>query len=384
MSAKLKPHHADALYNSVSDEEMCDGIRQLRYCRVDGVEYFLTVIGDSICLEKVVEEKSGMTSCTRRVTIAGSKNSSGYKDGPGLQARFNLISHICVDVDNRVIICDTLNRCVRMMDLIFPYNVVTLCGRRDSLNAKLSNVRFDFVSNVCVDSLNNIYLCEQFRNKIMKIDSKRETIVTFFDNSMVDALYYGDEDLKKYCVLKLPTTIMIQYNMNLIVHNDMNHSICKISLYPTNVGGKICCSVIKYNLDLCSIIAVDKSGDIIVCEYKHNGVLAFHKILSNGQQIQIAYRGPSKYGCVYSLVIRQQDNSDRLCFFTIEYDLDAHMNKIVQTRIKLKWCMIRILFLACFKPDGNTTKTFELLPVIGKSGKYSPILKMIIDFVNTL
>ena len=44
MSAKLKPHHADALYNSVSDEEMCDGIRQLRYCRVDGVEYFLTVI----------------------------------------------------------------------------------------------------------------------------------------------------------------------------------------------------------------------------------------------------------------------------------------------------------------------------------------------------
>jgi len=81
-----------------------------------------------------------MTSSERRVTIAGSKTCSGYTDGPGLQARFKVITDICVDVDNRVIICDLFNSCVRMMDLTFPYNVITLCGRPGSLNAELSSV----------------------------------------------------------------------------------------------------------------------------------------------------------------------------------------------------------------------------------------------------
>jgi len=387
MSAKWQAHAIDALYNSVNDEEVCDGIKKLCYCRVDGVESLLTVIGDSICLEKVVEEKSGMTSSTRRVMIAGSQTSSGFKDGPGLQARFNIISDICVDGDNMVIICDYLNCCVRMMDLTFPYTVVTMCGRLGSLNAEFSEIRFDFVSNVCVDALNNIYICENVRGRISKIDSMRETIVTFFDNSMVDDLYYGDNDLKKYCVLRLPTTIMIQNNRNLIVLNHMKNCICKVSLYPTKVEGKRWCSVVKYNLNsVC--IAVDKSGNIIVCEYKIGGVLAFHKILSNGQEIHIADKGPSHCRGIMQVAIRQQYNSDRLCFFTVEHDLDTDTNKIVQTRMNLKWDILRVLFLACFKPepddDVNASKTFELLPVIGKSGKYSPILKMIIDFVNTL
>jgi len=89
MSAKWQARPMDALYNSLNDEEMCDGIRLLCYCRVDGVESLLTVIGDSICLEKVVEEKSGMTSAARRLMIAGSQTSSGFKDGPALQARLN-------------------------------------------------------------------------------------------------------------------------------------------------------------------------------------------------------------------------------------------------------------------------------------------------------
>jgi len=102
----------------------------------------------------------------------------------------------------------------------------------------------------------------------------------------------------------------------------------------------------------------------------------------------IADKGPSNIRAVMQVVFRQHDNSDRLCFFTIEHDLARNTNKIVQTRMNMEWGMLRILFLACFKPepdhDGNAIKTFELLPVIGKSGKYSPVLNMIIDFVNTL
>jgi len=177
------------------------------------------------------------------------------------------------------------------------------------------------------------------------------------------------------------SAIMIQNNRNLIILNDIKSSICKVSLYPTKVESKIWCSVVKYNLNLNSTIAVDKSGDIIVCEHKIGGVLAFHNILSDGQEIHITDKGPSHIRAVMQVVNRQQDNSDRLCFFTIEHDLDADTNKIVQTRMNLKWDILRVLFLACFKPepddDVNASKTFELLPVIGKSGKYSPILRMI-------
>jgi len=225
-----------------------------------------------------------MTSSARRVMIAGSKTSFGCKDGPGSQARFNLITDICVDGDNRVIICDLFNCCVRMMDLTFLYTVVTLCGRPGSLNAELSNVRLDFVSNVCVDALNNIYLCESSLGRIRKIDSKRETIVTFFDNSMVDNLYYGDKDLKKYCVLSFPTTIMIQDNRNLIILNALERSICKVSLYPTKVEDKRRCSVVKYDLNFNYTIAVDKTpsgapeGTGTLFCVTTNGVVCWHSI----------------------------------------------------------------------------------------------------------
>jgi len=378
MSAKWQAQPMDALYDSAIDEEKCHRVQLLCYCRVDGVESLLTVIGNSICLENVLEKNSWMTSSERRVTIAGSKTCSGYTDGPGLQARFKVITDICVDVDNRVIICDLFNSCVRMMDLTFPYNVITLCGRPGSLNAELSSVQFDFVSNVCVDALNNIYLCENIGNKIMKIDSKRETIVTFFDNSMLHIFYQGRQDLKQYSVLKYPTTIMIQDNRNLIISNVGNRSLCKVSLYDKRY------SVVKHGLNLNSNFAIDKSGDIIVCENKTQGRQAFHKILSNGQEIHIADKVGPKIRAVMQFAIRQHEISGRLCFFTIEHDLDAGMNKIVHTKMKLKWGMLRVLFLACFKPQKNAMKTFAVLPVIGKSGKYSPIMKMIVDFVNTL
>ena len=139
----------------------------------------------------------------------------------------------------------------------------------------------------------------------------------------------------------------------------------------------------KIRFEIMFAIAVDKNGNIIVCDYKNTGVLEFNKILSDGQQIHNADRGPSNIGSVMQVAIRQQDNSDRLCFFTIERQYMTFIKKIVQTRMKINWGMLRILFIAFFKPDENAIKTFALLPVIGKSGKYSPILKMIIDFVNT-
>jgi len=389
MSSEWKSNYDERIYNSFHDEEICKDIRRICCCYINGIEFLITVIGNSICIEEMNTTKIGATSSVDRVMIAGSQIARpGYQDGPGLECRFNDISDICVDVDNILIICDTGNNVVRMMDLIPPYTVVTICGCIQSLTPELSAIRFRRLRGVCVDNLNNIYVCDGGSNIISKIDDKRETIVNFFDNSMVDSLYYGDINNKKYCLLKSPTKIKIQQNRNLIILNGGAVSICKVSLYPSTSNNNRWCSVVKYGFDNIYTLAVAKNGDIIVCKEKVDNTLAFYKILPNRQQILLSDKATNNSKLVWELLIRQNDNSDRLCFFTIDHVIGNDYSKIVQTKMMMRWSFLRILFIACFKTelddDEDSTKTFELLPVIGRSGKYSPILRMIIEFVNQI
>jgi len=351
-------------------EKKCDDIKVLRYCVVDGVNALVTVIGYSICLEKGLEENSAMTSSERRVLIAGSQTESGCIDGPGLEARFNVISDIVVDKDGKnVIICD--QNSVRKMDLE-SYNVVTLCNRPGLLNAELSRVEFNRMNNVCMDDENNIYLSDSCKNRIYKMDQDGKNIVTFFDNSVhgTDSegkeipsfdnsmMYDGDDNLKKYCVLESPTTIMIQDNKYLIIFNRCKQSLCKVSLYLVDKEGRKCeteehmkaakryYSVVKYGLNLHSTFTIDRNGDIIVCENERNGNVAFHIILGTGDQMHIAdKKGPAI--SVRQVAIRHDYKSGGLCFFTIENEDET--SKIVQTVIgsqEFQWDKLRSLFMA--------------------------------------
>jgi len=388
MSSAWKYNDDEYVYNSFHDEEICDDVRRICCCYIDGVEFLLTVIGNSIFIEEMNKMQFGKSTSVSRVLIAGSPTARpGYQDGPGLESRFNDISDICVDIDNILIICDKGNNVVRMMDLKPPYTVVTICGCCNSLTPELSNFRFQRLIGVCVDDLNNIYLCDGGSNIISKIDNKRETIVIFFDNSMVDFLYYGDINDKKYCFLRCPTKIKIQQNRNLIILNSGASSICKVSLYPSKCNKNLWCSVVKYGFEKIYTLAVSKNGNIIVCERKVDNTLAFYKILPNRQEILLSDKPNNDSKFVWELVIRKHENSDRLCFCTIDHT-KGNGSKIVQTKMMLKWDLVRILFIACFKPvpcdDEDYTKTFELLPVISRSAKYSPILRMIIEFVNQL
>jgi len=386
----------DVLYSSKTDEEKCDDIKVLRYCVVDGVRALVTVIGYSICLEKGFEENSAMTSSERRVLIAGSQTESGYIDGLGLEARFNEISDIVVDEDGEnVIICD--QNSVRKMDLN-SYNVVTLCIRPDSLNAELSGVPFERMNNVCIDHENNIYLSDSCKNRIYKMDQDGKNIVTFFDNVVHETdsegkeipsfensmMYDGDDNLKQYCVLESPTTIMIQDNKDLIILNQGKQSLCKVSLYLVDDEGRRCYSkkhmkeakryysVVKYGLKLHSTFTIDRNGDIIVCEDERNGDIivcederngnvAFHIILGTGNQMHIAdKKGPAI--SVMQVAIRHDYDSGGICFFTIE--IENGKSKIVKTTIgsqEFQWDKLRSLFMKLLKAGHSFFTPLKLL-----------------------
>ena len=385
MSSRWKTQYMDVLYSSKTDEEKCDDIKVLRYCVVDGVRALVTVIGYSICLEKGFQENSAMTSSERRVLIAGSQTESGYIDGPGLEARFNEISDIVVDEDGEnVIICD--QNSVRKMDLN-SYNVVTLCIRPDSLNAELSGVPFERMNNVCIDHENNIYLSDSCKNRIYKMDQDGKNIVTFFDNVVHETdsegkeipsfensmMYDGDDNLKQYCVLESPTTIMIQDNKDLIILNQGKQSLCKVSLYLVDEEGRKCetkehmkaakryYSVVKYGLEFDSTFTVDMNGDIIVCENKKNGNVAFHIILSTGDEMHIAdKKGPAI--SVMQVAIRHDYDSGGICFFTIE--IENGKSKIVKTTIgsqEFQWDKLRSLFMKLLKAGHSFFTPLKLL-----------------------
>jgi len=98
-----------------------------------------------------------------------------------------------------------------------------------------------------------------------------------------------------------------------------------------------------------STFTVDKNRDIILCENRAEGNLAFHVILSTGEKMHIAKKkGPEI--SVMQVAIRHDNDSGGLCFFTIE--IGAGMRKIVRTTIGsegLKWYKLRAFYMKCLK-----------------------------------
>jgi len=120
-------------------------------------------------------------------------------------------------------------------------------------------------------------------------------------------------------------------------------------------------SVVKYGLEFDSTFTVDMNGDIIVCENKKNGNVAFHIILSTGDEMHIAdKKGPAI--SVMQVAIRHDYKSGGLCFFTIE--IEDGNRKIVQTTIgsqEFKWDKLRSLFMTLLKAGHDFFTPLRLL-----------------------
>jgi len=116
--------------------------------------------------------------CIRKITSTGvvttfagiaGQGTQGYADGTATAAKFNYPNGVAVDSGGFVYVADTDNNRIRK---ITPLGVVsTFAGQATtgSTDAAGTNAQFNLPLGVAVDSAGNVYVADQFNNRIRKI-----------------------------------------------------------------------------------------------------------------------------------------------------------------------------------------------------------------------
>src|SRR5437870_393770 len=103
-------------------------------------------------------------------TFAGTPGVGGSNDGTGSAARFFYPTGVAVDSAGNTYVADRVNHIIRK---ITPGAVVTtlagLAGNPGSTDGTGSAARFRYPSGVAVDSMNSVYVADQYNHTIRKI-----------------------------------------------------------------------------------------------------------------------------------------------------------------------------------------------------------------------
>jgi serine/threonine protein kinase, bacterial len=113
-------------------------------------------------------------------TVAGS--TWGYNDGQGTAAQFNFPIGICIDNLGNLFVADTSNHRIRKINqtgLVSTY-AGSISGYSDG---DISVALFSFVTGICTDGNNVVYVSETGNDKIRKIDSTLNIASASFESS---------------------------------------------------------------------------------------------------------------------------------------------------------------------------------------------------------
>ncbi|WP_158793450.1 Ig-like domain repeat protein [Granulicella sp. L60] len=117
------------------------------------------------------------------ITVAGTRSNTGSFNGdapaPATSAQLNNPEGVAVDLAGNILIADTENHRIRKVDI--QGNISTLAGSSqgffgDAMNAgdglnNTSNTLFDFPSSLFIDASGNLYIGDEFNNRVRLISS---------------------------------------------------------------------------------------------------------------------------------------------------------------------------------------------------------------------
>lgn len=101
-------------------------------------------------------------------TLAGS-GEAGYAEGSGVEAQFNFPSGLAVDSAGNLYVADAFNHCIRK---ITPQGVVsTLAGNGSSgyADGPGAQAQFNLPAGVAVDASGNVYVADEGNHCVRKI-----------------------------------------------------------------------------------------------------------------------------------------------------------------------------------------------------------------------
>ncbi|MEO6190785.1 MAG: T9SS type A sorting domain-containing protein [Saprospiraceae bacterium] len=200
-------------------------------------------------------------------TFAGS-GLKGSNDGFGLDASFNFPKGICSDLIGNIYVADFANFNIRKITPLGQVSTYAGLTKWGGLDGNVSVAGFNLPTGVCSDINGNIYVADQYNNRIRKISPERNVstlagsnIEGFKDGKGAEASFYR------------PTGICSDINGNIYVTDQYNNSIRKISpdgtvitLAGTGVPGSMDGPGVTASFLNPLGICIDKLGNIYVSD----------------------------------------------------------------------------------------------------------------------
>lgn len=109
-------------------------------------------------------------------TVAGSKN-SGFMDGDALQAQFDMPRNLAVRSDGAVVIADTYNHCIRLLDGKGQVSTIAGAGQAGYLNGLALNALFAYPQALAFDAKGNLLISDA-DNHMIRVLSPDGTVST--------------------------------------------------------------------------------------------------------------------------------------------------------------------------------------------------------------
>lgn len=208
-------------------------------------------------------------------TFAGS--TFGFLDGTGTAAQFNFPTGLAIDSVGNIYVCDENNCRIRK---ITPAGVVThIAGVNNGfVDGPGISAKFSYPRGIAVDANGNLYVTDTFNHKIRKIDTSGN-VTTFAGSTQGSADGTGIAAQFDY-----PKAIIIDSSGNLYITD----ATCKIrKITPAGVVTTIAGSTPGYNdgnvataqFDDPRAMAIDSSGNIYVADSANHKI---RKIATDG------------------------------------------------------------------------------------------------------
>ncbi len=210
-------------------------------------------------------------------TVAGC-GTAGAVDGSGATAEFNYPSGVAVDSDGNVYVADQYNNKIRMIDSADNVSTYAGTGATGQTDGDLTTAKFNLPSDVALDASGNLYVADTGNHKIRKI-TPSGTVSTLAGSGSP-----GSQDGTGIAAsFSSPSGLSLDSAGNIYVADTGNHKIRKIT--PTGTVSTIAGSgspgfadgthdIAQFNQP--ADVAVDASGAIYVAD---NGNCRVRKIL---------------------------------------------------------------------------------------------------------
>ncbi len=206
------------------------------------------------------------------ITFAGSQK-AGAENGRGAEARFKYPAGICIDARGFIYVADRGNHLIRV---ISPEGLVSTLAGSGELGFADGNggmAKFNAPTGIAVDNSGFIYVADQVNNRIRKI-SPAGVVSTVAGNGQ----FSNRDGTANQAAFRYPTALVFDSDENLYVADQLNHSVRKISRSgnvstiklssETDLKSGGGASILKNPSGIC----FNKDGNIVLADYHNHNI----------------------------------------------------------------------------------------------------------------